>query len=302
MRRIGVLLLGILFGIVLLGNAGPRVKKTVAVFDFQNDSGVRAWGDIGRDFSMQLADALVKSGQFIVLERKDLDVVMAEQDLASSDRFAKSRTARKGKIIPAQILIKGRITEFERNTSSSGQGLSIKGFSIGAKRSSAHIAVIIQLIDSTTGEIIDSQRVEGKANSGGLSIGYDGDFSIGSSSFKKTPLGKAVQLAIDRAVNYISQRLKDVPWKGRVVLVKGNKVYINAGRKAGVQVGDEFFVYKEGEPLIDPDTGMELGSELEKVAKIRVKDVKDKYAIAQVVEGSPKDIQKAYLVMTGEEA
>ncbi len=297
MKKVGVACLLFLLGLSLVGNAGPKVKKTVAVFDFQNDSGVGAWGDIGRDLSMQLADALVKSGQFIVLERKDLDVVMAEQDLASSDRFAKSRTARKGKILPAQILIKGRITEFEQNTSSSGQGLSIKGFKIGASRSSAHVAVIIQLIDSTTGEIIDSQRVEGKANAGGLSIGYDGDFSINSSSFKKTPLGKAVQMVIDRAVNYIAQRLKNVPWKGRVVLVKGDKVYINAGKKAGVSVGDEFVVYKEGETLIDPDTGMELGSDLEEVAKIKVVEVKDKYAIAKVVKGSPKDIQRSYLVM-----
>ncbi len=281
----------------VFGYAGPSVKKTIAVFDFENDSGISSYGEIGRDLSMQLADALVKSGKFVVLERKDLDVVMAEQDLASSDRFAKSRTARKGRILPAQILVKGKITEFEQNTSSSGQGLSIKGFKIGAKRSSAHVAVIIQLIDSTTGEIIDSQRVEGKANAGGFSIGYDGDFSIGSSSFKKTPLGKAVQMVIDRAVVYISKRLEDVPWRGRVVLVKGDKIYINAGKKAGVNVGDRFTVYKEGEMLIDPDTGMELGTETEKVGKVEVVDVKEKFSIAKVIEGNASEIQKGFLVM-----
>ncbi len=65
-------------------------------------------GSIAQDLSIQLSDALVQSGKFVVLSRKDLDVVMAEQDLAASNRFAKSKTAQKGKIIPAQILIKGQ--------------------------------------------------------------------------------------------------------------------------------------------------------------------------------------------------
>ena len=148
------------------------LKKTVAVFEFQNDSGWSSVATLGQDFSTQLSDALVQSGKFIVLTRKDLDVVMAEQDLAASDRMAKSNTAKIGKIVPAQILIKGQITEFEENTSGGGQGLSIKGVSLGLKKSSAHMAVIIQLIDSTTGEIVESKRVEGDASGGGVSVGY----------------------------------------------------------------------------------------------------------------------------------
>jgi len=70
---------------------------------------------LGQDFSTQLSDALVQSGKFIVLSRKDLDVVMAEQDLAGSNRFAKSSAAKTGKVVPAQVLIKGQITEFQYN-------------------------------------------------------------------------------------------------------------------------------------------------------------------------------------------
>ena len=141
-------------GVIILSGeclAAKGVKKTVAVFDFKNDSGYRGKISLGQDFSTQLSDALVQSGDFIVLSRKDLDVVMAEQDLANSDRFAKTKTAQTGKILPAQILIKGQITEFEENTSRGGQGLEVKGFKIGSEKTSAHVAVIVQMIDSTTG-------------------------------------------------------------------------------------------------------------------------------------------------------
>ncbi|MBN1870413.1 MAG: hypothetical protein JW847_07570 [Candidatus Omnitrophica bacterium] len=259
-----------------------NLKKTVAVFDFENDSGYRGEVRLGNDFTTQLTDALVQSGKFNVLTRADLDVVFAEQDLAASGRMAQSTTAQKGKAIPAQILIKGQITEFEENTSGGGQGFSISGVSLGTKKSTASMAVIVQLIDSTTGEVIDSRRVEGEARSGGLSIGYSGSFDLSSSNFKSTPLGKAVQMTIDRAVEYIAQKLSEVPWKGKVVSFKDGVVFINAGENANVHAGDRFEVLREGEALIDPDTGMDLGSEATKVADIKVIEVQPKFSKAEI--------------------
>jgi len=276
--------------------SAANLKKTVAVFEFTNDSGYGSYANLGDDFSMQLSDALIKSGQFIVLTRQDLDVVIAEQDLASSSRFAKSNTAKIGKAIPAQILIKGKITEFEERTSGGGQGLSLYGVSIGSKSASAHVAVIIQIIDTTTGQILDSERVEGKAKSGGLSIGYSGAFSLGSSSFKKTPLGKATQIAIDKAVVYVGQRLSRQPWQGKVVTVKDGTVFINAGTGAGIAEGMKFAVYRQGESLIDPDTGIDLGSENTKIADISVTEAQEKFSKAKILNSSSQ-IQRSDLVL-----
>ncbi|MDP2653083.1 MAG: CsgG/HfaB family protein [Candidatus Omnitrophota bacterium] len=277
-------------------SCADALKKTVAVFEFKNDSGYSSIGNLGQDFSTQLSDSLVQSGKFIVLTRKDLDVVMAEQDLAASDRMAKSSAAQTGKIVPAQILIKGQITEFEENTSGGGQGLSVKGVSLGMKKSSAHMAVIIQLIDSTTGEILESKRVEGEASGGGLSVGFSGTIDVNSSSFKKTPLGKAVQITIDQAVDYIATKLSSLAWKGKVVTVKDGLVFVNSGKTAGIQSGDTFSVYKEGEALVDPDTGMNLGSERTKVADIKISDVQDKFSKAQIVSGKAEEIGKGDIV------
>jgi len=297
--RYAVLILSLLVGLLNSqdGLCAENLKKTVAVFDFQNDSGYRSYANLGQDFSMQLSDALVQSGKFMVLSRKDLDVVMAEQDLAQSDRFAKSNTAKVGKIVPAQILVKGQITEFEENTSGGDQGLKISGFSLGTKKSSASIAVIVQLIDSTTGEIIDSQRVEGQASSGGLSIGYSGSFDISSSNFKKTPLGKAVQMSIDRAVVYVSKKLSAVPWKGKVVTVRDGVVFVNAGKNVGVATGDAYEIYREGESLIDPDTGIDLGSDRTKISEIEITEVQEKFSKAKVAGSLEGEILKGDLVL-----
>lgn len=272
------------------------LKKTVAVFDFQNDSGFVGSINLGRDFGTQLSDALVQSGKFIVLSRQDLVPVMAEQDMANSNRFAKSTTANIGKIVPAQLLIKGKITEFQENKSGGGQGLKLYGVSIKTAKSTAHIAIIIQLIDSTTGEIVESKRVEGDATSGGTSLGYSGAVSFGSSNHQKTPLGKAVKMAIDRAVEYIAQKSSDIPWNGKIMLVKKNTVYINSGKNVGIQEGDTFLVYKQGEDLIDPDTGIVLGRENKKLGQIKVTEVQEKFSKATAVGTLDSEMSKGDLV------
>jgi curli biogenesis system outer membrane secretion channel CsgG len=274
--------------------AGP--KKTIAVVGFENSSGLVSYIRLGDDFSAQLTDALIQSKKFIVVSRMELSRVFGEQDLAASGRMAKSLTAQKGKAIPAQILITGTITEFEENTQGGSQGLSIHGVTLGGSKTSAHVAVILQIIDSTTGQVLDSKRVEGRAEAGGFSIGYSGSFSLGSSSFKKTPLGKATQIAIDRAVVYISDRLSKLSWQGRVVTVKGGLVYINAGSDSGISPGMSFAVYRKGESLIDPETGIELGVEKEKIADISVVEVEQKFSKAKVLN-STAEIATSDLVL-----
>ena len=131
---------------------------------------------------------------------------------------------------PAQILIRGSVTEFQENTGGGGQGLNIKGFNLNMDKGESHVAVIIRLIDTSTGEVLDSQRVEGKAKKGGLGIGYSGGgFGFGSDGFSETPLGKACQIAIDRAVEYVTGHMAGMPWQGKVVTVKNDMVIINSG-------------------------------------------------------------------------
>jgi len=272
------------------------LKKTVAVFDFQNDSGWQGSTTLGQDFGTQLSDALVQSGKFIVLSRQDLVPVMAEQDMENSDRFAKSNAAATGKIIPAQLLVKGKITEFQQSTSGGGQGVSLYGLSINTSKSSAHVGLIIQLIDSTTGQIVDSKNVDGDIESSGTSLGYSGAVNFGSSDFKKLPVGKAVQMAIDKAVDYLADKTSEIPWSGKVILVKDGTIYINSGSNAGLQEGDTFTVAKVGEALVDPDTGMSLGSETKKLGQIKITEVDDKFSKAEPVGTLSGDVDKGDLV------
>lgn len=265
------------------------LRKVVAISRFENKSSYGGGGqwDLDNGMADQLTDALVQSGQFTVLERETLTDVISEQDMAASGRFQQSKSARTGKLTSAQVLIKGTVTEFESKESGSGTGIGFGGVRVGGKRGEAHVGLIIRLIDTTTGEVLDSQRVEGKAQSGGFKLGLDlGGVDFGTDSFKKTPLGKATQIAIDNAVEYVASKLRDVPFQGRIVKVTDSgDVYVSAGENVGATAGNTFTVYSVGEELIDPDTGELLGSEEEEIGEVKIYEVKEKYSKALTVSG-----------------
>ncbi len=271
----------------LVANAFASPKKTVAVIQFDNKSGWRGSWEIGWGMQEMLATALVESGRFTVLERQELGGILTEQNLAASGRSAEGAAAAIGQLGRAQIAIAGAITEFEHKAGGEGAGVRVRGIRLGGSQERAHVALNMRLIDTTTGEVLDSIRVAGSAASRGLKVGYSSsDFGGDIGGFRKTPLGEATQEAIDEAVKRIIDRMAGVPWQAKVIRADASQVFINAGSDAGVTAGTEFSVYREGEVLTDPDTGMVLGAISSKVGRIRINSVQDKFAVASILEGA----------------
>lgn len=267
---------------------GP--KKRVAVLDFE----VKAAGaeaKIGSSMAEMLITALHNTDKFIVLERESqaFKDMLREQDLGKGGRINPETAAKFGQILGAQVLIKGVVTEFSQYETVKGIGLLLKGITLGGGGIiTAHVAVDIRMFDASTGEIIESHRTEQKVHTavvaGGVKIG---DVVIGGLDFHKTPLGKATRKAIEDMVEFIVNKLKTKPWEGRIVEVKNDKVFINAGLDLGIKIGDIMEVLTTGEELIDPVTGLSLGiEEGQKIGTIEVIDVKERYSVAKITSST----------------
>ncbi|MCB0391205.1 MAG: hypothetical protein KDD58_07940 [Bdellovibrionales bacterium] len=74
---------------------------------------------------------------------------------------------------------------------------------------------------------------------------------------------KLIRLSIHQAFNgtisNVVRAIDKISWQGLVALVSGERVFINAGRLSGIQIGDILKVTEEGEEVFDPDTGTFLG-------------------------------------------
>ncbi|MCB0412764.1 MAG: hypothetical protein KDD50_00420 [Bdellovibrionales bacterium] len=72
-----------------------------------------------------------------------------------------------------------------------------------------------------------------------------------------------IQLSVVKAfrsgVVNVAQAIEKINWEGRVAMVSGDRIYVNAGRVSGIQVGDILKITEEGTEVYDPDKGTFLG-------------------------------------------
>ncbi len=263
---------------------GP--KKSIAVMDFENRSGFSGEWTLGDGMSDMLTTALVQANRFIVVERPKIAKILQEQDLTASGRTAKVDVARIGKLIPAQIGVTGAVTEFSFEKQKTGIGFEYKHVGVGFVTGAAHVGINLRMFDTTTGQVLFSERVEKKASYTGIEADYTNkSLAIGGEHFQKTPLGKATHEAINDAVYRIALNMQKVPWKGSIVMVQGEKIIINCGKREGIVPGQKFIVYSKGEELTDPETGEILGAEESRAGSVSVVQVKEKYSYAAIDEG-----------------
>ena len=112
---------------------------------------------------------------------------------------------------------------------------------------------------------------------------------------KKDNVGLAVQDAVAEAVAFMLDQLPNFPWTGTVIMVKGDKVYINRGSREGVSMGQNFKV-GEVEVLRDPDTGEVLDETMMEIAFLKVSQVREKLSIAEVVGGNASSVVKGMTI------
>jgi len=191
---------------------GPKARVAVTKFIDKSAKGSTT-GKIGDGMSEMLANALFTTNRYIVLERQSLDDVIREQDLGASGRVKQETAARIGEIEGADLLIEGTITEFEPGSSGAGgagggriplpgRRRGISGIALGIKTS--HVAMIVKVIDAKTSRRLASEQVEGKATDiGGLAVGGGGGLAGVFGGYSKTPMEKAIRVAIEEAVKLI---------------------------------------------------------------------------------------------------
>lgn len=276
MRNIIISLLGVY---MLVGACLPtlaqekKLKKRVAVFVFDDktDRSWRWWNNkgVGEGMSDMLTTELVKSGNYRVIERTQLEaVVLKEQALGASGVVSEQSAAKVGKVLGVEIAIVGAVTEFGYKDDS--KDARIKGLGVGVKNQSAAVAVDVRFINTTTGEIIMAENVRRTKSSKGLKFNTRQMSFNDRRKFDESLVGKAAREAIEDITRIIERQAPNIPWAGKVVTEKGGVVFINVGSADGLSAGDKFVVYRAGEELIDPDTGISLGSTETKIGEIQV--------------------------------
>jgi curli biogenesis system outer membrane secretion channel CsgG len=180
-------------------------KIRIGVLRFTNQTAAGWWNsNVASELSDMLASELVSTKAFSVLERKEIDAVLGEQDLSASDRVSAKTKVKMKQLKGAQYLIAGTVSAYEEGVKGAGAGVRVGPVSLGGSKEKAYIAVDMKVVDTETGEIVDARTIEatakGKALSAGLSLR---NFSLGGGGYEKTPTGKAIRACIVYIAEYL---------------------------------------------------------------------------------------------------
>ncbi len=290
------LALGLVLALPPLQGQAGGLRYTVAVAEFDNQSGWEGQIRLGHAWATVMTDLLNRSGRFTVLAESSMRAaVLDEQDLGTSGRTAGgNKTPTVGQMTPAQLLVKGVITHVQTNTGGQGGGIGWGKVRIGGKKKTAEIHATIYLLDTTTGQVMASTSVVGLSKSKGGTVSFtDGDVGATFGGHKDDTLPKAISGAVAQAVVWLVEQLPYVPWSGTVIMVRDEEVYVNRGSREGVNLGQIFRV-GERDVLRDPDTGEVLDESLEEVAQLEVIRVRPRVSICKVASGELRAVHKGH--------
>ncbi|HEX9975062.1 MAG TPA: CsgG/HfaB family protein [bacterium] len=248
------------------------LKKRVAVFAFE-DKTDHTWHwwtgqPVGQGMADMLVTELVKSGKYKVIERQEIEKILSEQKMGQTGLVTPESAAKVGQLLGVELAVIGSVTEFGHKQSNTGG--RIKGFGLGVSNIAASVGIDVRFINTNTGEILAADNVREEESKKGISVSTPQVDFKNQNDFDESVVGKATRKAIQKIMTMLDDKSASIPWEGKIVIVKGTTVIINAGAEAGVQVGDVFYIYSKGEDLVDPDTGLSLGSLDSKIGSIQV--------------------------------
>ena len=261
------------------GQSADRVR--VAVMNFENNSTWSYWGDnLGAAAADELTTQLFRSGKFSVIERAQIDAILAEQDLGASGAVTSDTAAQLGQLLGVQLILTGSITQFSIERVSGRFGR------LGGSYSRAETMLDVRMVNTTTGEILMAEEGQGQKRFGGgffRGAGVEREFDAGIAQESLRP---AVEEVVGKIVAQADQfaSLKLVVPAGQIVGVREGSFYINRGDNFGVQAGQRYDVYRVIDEITDAN-GNVFDRITEKVGTLEVTRVLSQSTICSLVEG-----------------
>jgi len=151
----------------------------------------------------------------------------------------------------SQFKLEGMVTGFEFLSSFGIRfGYTVNGDlngvsgDIGIKVDTAQMDLSMYLADVLSGFSAASSNVKSNQTKTQISANINfQNFTLGPQYYFETPLARVSEKGLAKAVNDLVSQTDKLSWEAHVLEDQDVRVWINAGARAGIQVGDEFEIY-----------------------------------------------------------
>lgn len=218
-----------------------------------------------------LSAKLAESDKFLLLERGDLNKIVAELNKGGGDHHQ----------VGADFIILGSVTEFGR------KNIGKQGLFTNTKSQIVQAGVSIRLVDVSSGLIIYADEAKGEAQTTSKStLGFGG-----KAGYDASLSDKAISAAISKLVDNIIVKCTNKPWKSFFLSFDEDAIIMSGGASQDIITGDEFVVIKKGKRVKNPQNGLYIDLPGKKVATLEVISTggdtpETEYSIMRLIDGN----------------
>lgn len=226
---------------------GEELRKRLVVLPFL-DSELSRSQNVVTVARKTVVEDLTGTRQFIIVSNTDFP-----QDvngfLKDNKEYNMPAIAKVAATMGVAAVVEGRILEIRARRQGDEMGVFRKS------KATVDVTVQIRVFGAKTGKEIYSAVKKATLESETTNVGGSGE------SLAEDPIlvRDGVRKAFVTTVPGIVKAVEKLSWEGRVALVNGDRIYVNAGRISGIQVGDVLKIVEDGDEVFDPETGSFLG-------------------------------------------
>lgn len=225
------------------------IRKKVALLPFYNES---PFGkeDLAITATEEFRKELVRMRDYVV-DPEAQALFGSSKEIYAGGGIKLAQMTRKAKLSGINLVVYGRITHARVRQKTDEIGIVRK------TKSYAESVVEIRVFDIHANKEIFSEKMDGNINDSNHKFFMsERDATI---NYRRNLLRYSVRVAVRRFLPKINKLGAKLDWTGRVARIIGSKIYVNAGRKSGLNVGDILKVMTEGAEIYDPESGALIG-------------------------------------------
>jgi hypothetical protein len=227
--------------------SGEGVRHRVLVLPFldENLNRTEKASQVARDTFLR---ELGRTGQFVIVSLTDFPGDPKEF-LKEGQEYDLTRVARVAAPLGIAAVIEGKVLDLSARK---------MGDTVGVFRQEKALVkadVRLRVAAGRSGREIFNQTASAQEEATATQVGSRSNLAADDPVLVMESTRKAYMSLLPPAI----QAIEKLNWEGRVAMVSGEKIYINAGRLSGIQVGDILKVSEEGTEIFDPETGRFIG-------------------------------------------
>lgn len=227
----------------------PRHRLLVLPFLDERPDKAQAVTDVARQTVIR---ELMRTNQFVVVSLDDFPQD-PKKYLTEENEYDLPQIAKLAAGMGVSAVVEGKVMNIKAKKVGDTLGL------IRQLRAQVSTEVRVRVYAGKNGKEILNELRTAETEASTTHVAQRGDL-MGSLSDDPELVRIVIRKAFLSSVPNLTRSVEKLNWEGRVAMVNGERIFVNAGRLSGLQVGDILKVTEEGNDVYDPDTGRFIGS------------------------------------------